>query len=199
MTYLQYSALMYFVSIALCFVLYVEWKKYRLDKLRFQLFRIRDHLFGKASEGKISFDDEAYKIVRANINGMIRYSHELSIMNLMLFKRVSNLDIYQERAQNYRKRIERARSSLSPEAREVVDSAMKSMHYAVLTHISFNSLPAIFMTSIMFFWFVAESVVKKLSDPKEEIEIQSSQPFETISKRINALDIEVNEIGGCIA
>ncbi|HBN8359249.1 TPA: hypothetical protein L6A81_35525 [Pseudomonas aeruginosa] len=199
MTYMQYSAVIYFISIALCFVLYIEWKKYRLDSLRFKLFRIRDTLFHEAVSGRISFDDEAYKIVRANLNGMIRYSHELSILNLMLFKRTSKLRIYKERSGAYRARVKRALEQLHPEGKAAVDNAMQSMHRVVFTHIAFNSLPAIVMTSMMFFWFVAETLVSKLKGSEESIDIQSSQPFETMSKRINALDTEVNELGGCTA
>lgn len=199
MNYFEYSALIYFASLGLCFLLYVEWKKYRLDRFRFRLFRIRDQLFHKAAQGKISFDDEAYKIARANLNGMIRYSHDVSLLSLLLYKRVSRLRVYQERAVEYRDRVSRAQKALSPEARKCVDEAMREMHHETMTYIAFNSLPAITLVSFMFFWFLGETLVKKVKGSAKVIRMEESQPFESMSRRIDALDIEVNELGGCMA
>jgi hypothetical protein len=69
----------------LCFLVFFAYQTYRVDKLRQDLFRIRDQLFDDALDGKIQFDDKAYIVCRQLINGMIRYGHRLSIPSLVAF------------------------------------------------------------------------------------------------------------------
>lgn len=66
-------------------VVFFAYQTYRVDKLRQDLFAIRDKLFDEALDGKINFDDDAYKISRQLINGMIRFAHRLSIPNMFAF------------------------------------------------------------------------------------------------------------------
>lgn len=198
MTYLQYSTLVYFGTFLLCVFLYMQWRSYRLDKLRFKLFAIRSRLFAEAERGALSFDDEAYKIVRHNINGMIRYSHKLSLLSLFLFKRVRGKSYHEDRARVYNERVRRAVHALSPEGREVVNNCMKAMHHEVIAHVSLNSLPAIILTSILFFWFLLDAIFKKVMGSPDPIEIDKSQPYERLSRKVDALDTEINEIG-CLA
>lgn len=195
MTYLQYSALVYFGTFVLCVILYMQWKRYRLDKLRFKLFAIRGRLFDEAKIGVISFDDEAYKLVRHNINGMIRYSHKLSLLNLFLFRRVRKKSYFETRLKSYNERVHRAINALSPEGREVVDGCMKAVHHEVIAHVSLNSLPAVLLTSTLFLWFVISALFKKVLGSREPIEIDKSQPYESLSRKVDALDSEI----GCFA
>lgn len=195
MTYLQYSAFVYFGTFVLCIVLYTQWRRYRLDKLRFKFFAIRSRLFDEAKRGVISFDDEAYKIVRHNINGMIRYSHKLSLLNLFLFKHARKKSYYVNMEREYNARVQKAIEALSPEGREVVEGCMKAMHHEVIAHVSLNSLPAIALTSVLFFVFLIGAIVKKIMGSPEPIEIDKSQPYETLSRKVDVLDTEI----GCLA
>jgi hypothetical protein len=66
-------------------IIFFAYQTYRVDKLRQDLFAIRDQLFDEALDGKINFDDDAYRISRQLINGMIRFAHRLSIPNMFAF------------------------------------------------------------------------------------------------------------------
>ncbi|WP_411383621.1 hypothetical protein ACK3BK_01530 [Pseudomonas sp. L7] len=199
MTQLQFVALMFTTTVGLGFIIYIEWKKYRLDKLRFELFRIRDELFVSAEEGKLSFEDESYKITRASLNGMIRYSHDLSFMDVFLVTRAGKQPYYAARRMEHEKRARDAYSQLGREGKAAIKKAMKSMHIAVFSHIAFNSIGAIIITSTLFFMFVVELLVAKASKRTKSVAIQNSQSFSEISERINALDTEAYEIGRCAA
>lgn len=199
MNQLQYSALVYILTSALLVWLYVEWKKYRIDKFRYKLFRIRDNLFMQAKAGSISFDDEAYKMARATLNGMIRFSHELSLFSLLLSKRLRKLPAHRARASEYRNRLDRAHKSLTPEAQEAVDNAMRAMHHVAMEHIAFQSLSAIVITGTLFIWFVLDAFAKKLFGSTQPISIETSQPYETVSKRIDVLGAEISDVSYCAA
>lgn len=61
----------------LCFF-YGPWQRTAEDLARQVLFERRARLFWLASEGKISFDDQAYKNARLMLNAYIRFAHDLS-------------------------------------------------------------------------------------------------------------------------
>lgn len=62
------------------------------DYTRQELFTLRDELFDYAADGHISFDDEAYLTTRTMINGVIRFTHSVSLTNwlMMLLCNYSN-------------------------------------------------------------------------------------------------------------
>jgi hypothetical protein len=57
---------------------YISGRTLLLDNLRQRLFAIRDSLFDFAADGGISFDDENYRELRADINLLIRFAHKMS-------------------------------------------------------------------------------------------------------------------------
>lgn len=71
--------------IFIAWLAFFVYQTYRVDKLRQDLFAIRDQLFDEALSGQIKFDDNAYKISRQFVNGMIRFAHRLSIPNMFAF------------------------------------------------------------------------------------------------------------------
>jgi len=54
----------------------------RLDCYRQKMFAVRDELFDYAADGNISFDDPAYVLLRSQMNGMIRYGHQLTLFRI---------------------------------------------------------------------------------------------------------------------
>ena len=55
----------------------------RLDEFRQSMFVIRDELFDFALAGRIGFDDPAYRLLRHEMNGFIRYAHQLTFFRLV--------------------------------------------------------------------------------------------------------------------
>jgi hypothetical protein len=66
------------------FLIFWLWPAQRIDLFRQQMFAIRDELWDFAAEGKISFDDPAYTLLRQLMNGFIRYAHNLTLYRILL-------------------------------------------------------------------------------------------------------------------
>jgi hypothetical protein len=72
------------ISLILAVVVFQFWKTHRLDTYRQRMFILRDRLFDYALEGRISFADPAYRLLRKSMNGFIRYGHQLTFFQLCL-------------------------------------------------------------------------------------------------------------------
>lgn len=59
------------------------YKDYRIDRLRDEIFALRDDLFDYAVEQKI-LDQSAYRELRQAFNGMLRFCHKISFFRLSL-------------------------------------------------------------------------------------------------------------------
>lgn len=78
-------ALQSLISIALLAVLVLYfYNGHRVDRLRQDLFGLRDQLFDEAARGNVSFDSRCYIYTRTVINGMIRFGHRVSIARLII-------------------------------------------------------------------------------------------------------------------
>jgi hypothetical protein len=74
--------------VVLAIVILSLWPEQRVDLFRQQVFALRDELFDFAADGKISFSDPAYILLRQLMNGFIRYAHNLTpFRTLMSFLR----------------------------------------------------------------------------------------------------------------
>jgi hypothetical protein len=70
--------------ILLWLVIYYGWRPYRIDKVRNDLFALRDELFLFAANGGVSFNDPAYRCMRDRLNALIRYAHIITLSRAML-------------------------------------------------------------------------------------------------------------------
>lgn len=68
----------------LVWLVFFAYQTYRVDKLRQDLFAIRDALFDEALTEKISFDSEVYVVARQVTNGMIRFGHRLNALSMLI-------------------------------------------------------------------------------------------------------------------
>lgn len=69
---------------AVLFIAFWLYNDYRVDRHRQTLFKLRDDLFDAALRGETSFDSPSYRVTRAMLNGMIRYTHKTSLVGLLL-------------------------------------------------------------------------------------------------------------------
>jgi len=86
MTVLQLSNALQFFAVA-GFWIFVFCKMipdWRLDSFRQNIFAVRDELFDYAADGNISFDHPAYILLRKQMNGFIRYGHQLTVFRGLL-------------------------------------------------------------------------------------------------------------------
>jgi hypothetical protein len=64
--------------------LFYFWRDYRLDAFREHVFSLRDRLFLFAAQDGISFEHQAYKILRDRANIALRYAHEFTLTRMAL-------------------------------------------------------------------------------------------------------------------
>lgn len=117
-----------------------EYRQYRTDLLRQRLFNIRDNLFKEASEGVIGFDDEAYKLTRTTLNGMIRFAHEMSLTRLLIMTITQRYILKDEGILDYRRALKRALEGLSNDAKKSVLKVHGGMHICVALHVIHTSI-----------------------------------------------------------
>ncbi len=71
--------------LSLWLVAYFGWRPYRIDKVRNELFDLRNDLFLYAAEGGVVFDDPAYRIQRDRLNALIRFAHIITVTRALIF------------------------------------------------------------------------------------------------------------------
>ncbi len=69
--------------IGLLFAVFYLYNEFRVDRLRQQLFALRDDLFDQAADGRIAFESGAYQATRLMLNGMIRFGHRASLSHIL--------------------------------------------------------------------------------------------------------------------
>jgi hypothetical protein len=67
-------------------VFYGPWQGVCTDLARQLIFERRDRLFDLAADGKLSFHSEQYRSLRAGLEGLIRFAHELTWPQLLLLQ-----------------------------------------------------------------------------------------------------------------
>lgn len=56
----------------------------RLDGFRQRMFSVRDEVFDYAADGNIAFNHPAYVLLRRQMNGFIRYGHQLTVFRCLM-------------------------------------------------------------------------------------------------------------------
>jgi hypothetical protein len=64
---------------------YGPWQWYTTDNARQRLFVQRNRLFDIADAGRINFDSEAYRGLRAHVESLIRFGHNLTLPSFLYF------------------------------------------------------------------------------------------------------------------
>jgi hypothetical protein len=70
--------------LVLSVIVFTLWPEQRVDLFRQQMFAVRDELFDFAADGKISFEEPAYVLLRQLFNGFIRYAHNLTPYRVLM-------------------------------------------------------------------------------------------------------------------
>lgn len=74
--------------IGLVYLIFWGTRGLAVDWFRDQMFKLRDEFFDAASDGLIDFNHPAYGTLRIMMNGLIRYCHKLSLLNVLLLTKV---------------------------------------------------------------------------------------------------------------
>jgi len=128
------TVLMSAISLAgLCLFVWYFWRDYRLDAFREHVFDIRDRLFLYAAEGHVSFDEPAYRMLRARMNVFIRYAHVFTLPRL-IFASATLVEADRSYSAKFSELLrsvpsEAVRKDLEKFNRVVVIAIMKNMFY----------------------------------------------------------------------
>lgn len=143
------SLLASIVSLLALWFLYSKlYRDYRIDLARERLFSLRDELFELGASGKISFDDDAYGLLRSTINGFIRFVHRLNFLStLFLVLRIDEEDVSKH---SFFRRFSEAMNELQPEIRTDLLAIHQKVHYVVLSHLVATS-PSLFVVVALSF------------------------------------------------
>lgn len=132
-----YSVIFWLEALFLWWWYCFPYQQYRVDLLRHRLFLIRDDLYAAAARGEISFNDPAYGMTRKTLNGMLRFAHELGLLQILALLWA---DRQRQDSQEYRHRYNKALASLTNDQRALVVEVRHKMHVAILVHVLTTSL-----------------------------------------------------------
>ncbi|MCO7575311.1 MULTISPECIES: hypothetical protein [Pseudomonas chlororaphis group] len=185
---------------ALYWLYEVEYKRYRLDKFRDDLFVIRGKLFDAGARGEIPLDHPAYLTLRTNINGVIRFSHDLSFFRFMLMKYEVKSDAGRARSINYQRRMNESLASLTDSQRKLIIDTNSEIHKSVLLYIANNSLLGKALTVLVFLvaailWVVKSILGKKFEVSEKDSPAPSFINMKIMRRPIEVLDAEANMVG----
>ncbi len=143
------------------------WRGYFVDQTRQKLFTIRDELFDGFHSGGHDFDSVAYGMARTMLNGLIRYTHEISFTRVIIANTSPS-----ERAEIIKFQLDEALKELPQDAKELVESTLYKMHVVMLKHIFARSFMLKFLQLIVFVTSIASVMafkpIRKVLDTIEE-------------------------------
>lgn len=145
-------------TIILCTIFLVLWvmfftmhRSYHIARTRQRLFGIRAGLFNSALNGQIGFDDPAYRQVRQVLNGMIRFTHNLSFFRLLAIV-FFNRYVHKGLLGHFNGQLEKALGKLTSEQKELLLNSLDEAHLQIVRHLMSVSLlwPAFKLLSVIF-------------------------------------------------
>lgn len=171
------------IAITLWWLFTCEYRKYRIDLMRQDIFAIRYELFLWAAENK-AFDTRAYGMTRTTLNGVIQFSHELSLRRILIIY-LTRLFVKNDSGARYLKRLGQSIHELPTDWQLRIATSHAKMHYVILSHIAHTSL----LLSPLF--FLGLLVLKGLR--KAEIVSHSMTTTTSNRKRWAIIDAKLNE------
>jgi hypothetical protein len=147
----------FMIIAGLWWLYFVEYKQYRLDKTRQELFKIRDDLFCQWNESNRCFDEPAYTSIRETLNGMTRFAHRLSVVRFMAVIYAVRLTAGNSKEKQYEQYMQDALSRLPAQHRKYIKRAIHKMHRTILKHMVFSSL---LLSSIFLFVFLIVKILQ---------------------------------------
>jgi len=140
------------------------WKDYALDKLRDDLFSVRDDLFFLTySNKKISFDHQLYITFENILNNTIRYGFKLSFMGAVIFNLLLKMNFKDYRVKS-KIQIEfenMIKSVHDKELRESLSMLKLRFEISIFNYFLRTSPTLLILFVFNFFWVVISELSKK--------------------------------------
>lgn len=112
------------------------YRDYRLDLFRERMFALRDELFDLADSGALSFDSNAYGMLRSMINGNIQFGHQLGFFEFVVVFLSRGRNLSKSR---FEETWEIACRSLPVETIKRLNMVRSRMHLLVFDQLVFTS------------------------------------------------------------
>jgi len=177
MTDLNTTALHSLVSLAgLVVLIFWLYRDYCVDFYRQRMFELRDSLFDEARAGNIRFDDEAYLLLRRQLNRMIRFGHRISLLHLILY--LNEFD-GEEVPTQFRGRLTGAINSLDDAKKTIYADHVQKMGILTTRHLMMGS-PILLMTVfvpiaclVLTTWYARKAILV-MRKPLEQLDVAAS-------------------------
>lgn len=114
-------------------------RNYHIALTRQRLFVIRAGVFNAALEGKIRFDDPAYELVRQALNGMIRFTHNLSFLRWFAIV-ILNRYVHRNLLDHFNNQFNQALDKLTNDQKQLLLRALADAHWQIVRHLMSVSL-----------------------------------------------------------
>jgi hypothetical protein len=135
--------------LGLWILLFWFYRDYSIDKVRQEMFALRDQLFDEAEAGLIPFDHAAYGLLRSTMNGFIRFAHKLTLPDLLVLGVVDRFSGDEMSAeQSFSIRFEAAIADLPSEVTTRLNTFQWRMNTILVKHLA-RSSPIIMLTVIV--------------------------------------------------
>lgn len=116
-------------------------RAYMVDQTRQRLFVLRDRLFDRALEGKVPLDSEAYALTRRIINANIRFTHDLSLLRLVvLLYQFRTNRLLRAAVTHLEQQINAAVSGLDETGQLIIRETFRQLHEQLILHIVKTSM-----------------------------------------------------------
>lgn len=146
---MEYESIYFAISsiIALFFLVigyFWLYQKQRADIVREKLFAVRNDLFDEARNGNISFDDEAYKLLRGIIQKAIYNADKIDLWHILAFNIFVQKKIEATQELNFTMRLQNAMEQLSLEERSIVSKYLFEMNKTLVFHVITTNIVLVF-------------------------------------------------------
>lgn len=127
------------IFVVLWIMFFTLHRNYHVALTRQRLFAIRARLFSAALEGKIKLDDPAHILVRQALNGMIRFTHNLSLLRWFAIV-ILNRYVHKDLLDYFNSQFNDALEKLTIDQKQLLLRALADAHLQILRHLMSVSL-----------------------------------------------------------
>jgi len=143
------AVLVAFEGAALWLAWHFLWRRSCQEVLRQRLFSLRDELFDFAREGNVDFRDPGYVVLRASINSVIRFSHQISVTRLFTFVVLQSYIKNPEAGLAHRKIASAIAQSPGKRSKEKLSEIHNRMYAEIARHLLLSSPHFVVLTPIL--------------------------------------------------
>lgn len=166
----QIALIFVLLGLLMLWVVYFScYKQYRIEETRMKLFSIRNELFDYAMAGSISFNHPAYGLLREIMNSMIRFTHKIDWVTLiLLYMGLRNIRPIKGKFEMFIEEL----NTLPDEVKKELSKYLRHMDTAITSHLIKSSILMMSLTVIFGLYVLIRQGCCDLNNLKNEIKKQ---------------------------